>query len=128
MDFIKPRALNETNKSEDATVEPKALDEAQQRGSDQNATLSDGEGDQEVDAINLNTFVRKVSSDTVREIDDLMSKLQAMREKLLGEGTRVEGGISDYMTLNQSVAQLTKIVFDGVSRMTAPRSSQRSGR
>ena len=75
------------------------------------------ESDSGITAVNLDTFMRRMSADSVREVDSLIKQLQVLREKLVGDGNRVERRIVDYTAMGQSVSQLTKIVSDGVSRL-----------
>ena len=73
--------------------------------------------DSEITAVNLDTFMRRMSAEPVREVDSLIKQLQVLREKLVSDGNRVERRIVDYTAMGNSVSQLTKIVFDGVSRL-----------
>jgi hypothetical protein len=61
------------------------------------------------------TTVQRVAFETTREIDRLMDDLHKLRSKLENDGNRIQRDIADYVTLSQSVVQLTKIVSDSMS-------------
>jgi len=60
------------------------------------------------------TLIRRVAFESTREIDRLIDDLQKLRQKLEVEGSRVQRDLADYVSLNQSVVQLTQIVSDGM--------------
>jgi chemotaxis protein histidine kinase CheA len=73
--------------------------------------------DGEVAANNLSSLLRRVSANSTREIENLISELRVLRDKLQTDGSRVERDIVEYAALSQSVAQLTKIIADGVTQV-----------
>jgi hypothetical protein len=74
-------------------------------------------GDSEVSASNLSSLLRRVSVNSTREIDNLISELQTLRDRLHADSSRVEREIVEYAALSQSVIQLTKIIADGVTHV-----------
>jgi len=60
------------------------------------------------------TLIRRFALESTREIDRLIDDLQKLRQKLELEGNRVERDIADYVSLSQSVVQLTQIVSDSM--------------
>jgi chemotaxis protein histidine kinase CheA len=74
-------------------------------------------GESEVAANNLSSLLRRVSANSTREIENLISELRVLRDKLQNDGSRVERDIVEYASLSQSVAQLTKIIADGVTQV-----------
>jgi hypothetical protein len=75
------------------------------------------ENDSEISANSLNTLLRRVSATSAREIDDLISELQTLRDKLQADGNRVQRDIAEYAELSQSVMQVTKIISESVKKL-----------
>jgi hypothetical protein len=74
-------------------------------------------GDGEVAASDLSGLLRRLSANSTREIDNLISELQTLRDRLHADSNRLEREIVEYAGLSQSVIQLTKIIADGVTHM-----------
>ena len=74
-------------------------------------------GDSEVASGSLNNLLRRVSGTSTSQIDNLVSELQTLREKLQVDGDRIQREIMDYAALSQSVMQLTKIISDSVRKL-----------
>lgn len=72
------------------------------------------EGDSDIATHNLSNFLRRVSANSTAEIDNLISELRLLREKLLADGNRVERDIVEYAALNQSVIEMTKIITESM--------------
>jgi hypothetical protein len=123
MSSIGPHDSAVGTRPENTAVEGKSRDEEQacELALMNDSSSDNAEGGSEITAINLNTFMRRMSADSVREIDGLIDHLQTLRKKLLGDGDRVERDIVEYTAMGQSVAQLTKIVSDSVSRLKGAR-------
>jgi hypothetical protein len=66
---------------------------------------------------NLESLTRRISLTSTREIDSLIGELKTLREKLLSDGSRVERQLTEYTELNQSVVQLTKIIYEGLTHL-----------
>ena len=117
MNFIRPSGSGE--KPETAAPDNGFENEERVRKFDQHdiGPSDRAESDSGITAVNLDTFMRRMSADSVREVDSLIKQLQVLREKLVGDGKRVERRIVDYTAMGHSVSQLTKIVSDGVSRL-----------
>ena len=79
--------------------------------------LRQGGGENDVAADSLSSLLRRVSGNSAREIDNLITELKTLRDKLQSDGTRVERDIIEYAALSQSVSQLTKIISDGVTQV-----------
>jgi hypothetical protein len=72
-------------------------------------------------ANNLATLLNKVSDVTTREIENLVSELLGLREKLKTDYDRIQGDVAKYAELSQAVNQLTTNISDSVvSLPTAP--------
>jgi hypothetical protein len=65
----------------------------------------------------LSALLRQVSIDSTREIDRLIDDLKTLRGKLEDDGNRVQREIVGYVSLSQSVIQLTKIVSESMSHV-----------
>ena len=113
MNFIKPIGVVETDKSAETEVEGN-IRELVRRDS---AALRQTDGDGELAANSLNALLRRVSGTSTREIDNLISELRSLREKLQADGNRVQRDIVEYAALSQSVIQLTKIISEGVTHV-----------
>ena len=68
----------------------------------------------------VTTFVRGTTAHSAREINDLISDLEALREKLVTDSSRIEQDVVEFAALNQSVINLTKIIADSVARAKTP--------
>jgi chemotaxis protein histidine kinase CheA len=65
----------------------------------------------------LSSLLRRVSANSTREIDNLISELQTLRDRLHADSSGVERVIVKYEALTQSIIQLTKIIADGVTHV-----------
>ncbi len=113
MNLASPRGSIETDKSEPVDVEGN-IREMVRRDS---TAFRQAASDSEVAANNLGTLMRRVCGTSTREIDNLISELKILREKLQADGSRVQRDIEEYAALNQSVIQLTKIISDGMTHV-----------
>jgi len=113
MNLVSARGSPEIGKSEDVDVEGN-IRELVRRDS---SAIRQAASDSEVAANNLSTLMRRVAGTSTREIDNLISELRILREKLHADGTRVQRDIEEYAALNQSVIQLTKIISDGMTHV-----------
>jgi hypothetical protein len=98
-----------TERSAEAELEGK-IHELVRR--DSNVRQSDG--DSEAGTRNLSDLLRRVSANSTTEIDNLISELRLLREKLVADGNRVERDIVEYAALSQSVIEITKIITDSM--------------
>jgi hypothetical protein len=113
MNFIKQRGTTEIDKPGEAEIEGNIRELVRRDPT----ALRQGGGDSEVAANSLSSLLRRVSANSTREIDNLISELKTLREKLQVDGSRVERDIVEYAALSQSVTQLTKIIADGVTQV-----------
>jgi hypothetical protein len=113
MNLIKQRDAAEPNKPADAEIEGN-IRELVRRDS---TNLRQVGTENELPANNLGNLLRRVAANSTREIDNLISELQTLRERLHADGSRVEREIVEYAALSQSVIQLTKIISDGVTHV-----------
>ena len=113
MNLVSSRGSAEIGKSEDVDVEGNIRELVRRDSSAVRQAASDGE----VAANNLSTLMRRVAGTSTREIDNLISELRILREKLQADGSRVQRDIEEYAALNQSVIQLTKIISDGMTHV-----------
>jgi hypothetical protein len=78
----------------------------------------------EIATRSLSDLLRRVSANSTSEIDNLISELRLLREKLLADGDRVERDIVEYAALSQSVIEITKIITESMTQVkklpTAP--------
>jgi hypothetical protein len=63
----------------------------------------------------VDTLIKRVAEDTVREVDDLIAKLKRRREQLLAESARVQREIAEYAQMSQSTMQSTKIISESLA-------------
>jgi hypothetical protein len=70
-------------------------------------------------ANSIGSLLRRVADSSIYEIDRLVTELDAMRQLLQMEATRVEGQIIEYAHLSQSAMQMIKVIADNLeSRKT----------
>jgi hypothetical protein len=108
--------MTEPNKPAEAEVEGNIPELVRQ---DSTNRLWQVGGDSEVAVSYLSSLLRRVSANSTREIDNLISELQTLRDRLHADSSRVESVIVKYEALSQSVIQLTKIIADGVTHVKA---------
>jgi hypothetical protein len=63
----------------------------------------------------VGTLMRRVSDNSLQDIDDLIAKLQRRREQLLAESERVQREIIEYAKLSQTTMQSTKIISESLA-------------
>jgi len=67
----------------------------------------------------VSSFIERVSGDSVKEIERLITELTTLRDFLLDEGQRVQREIGGYANMSQSAISSTKIMVEGVSKWKA---------
>jgi hypothetical protein len=76
----------------------------------------------------VGTLMRRVADSSLRDIDDLIARLQRRREQLLAESERVQREIIEYAKLSQTTMQSTKIISESLAHFSkvpdAPRMSE----
>jgi hypothetical protein len=80
----------------------------------------DENGDGNMGVTDLRSLLGRVSGNSKREIDVLISELQTLREKLETDSIRLQKGIAEYASLSEQVMELTKIVSESVHRLPDP--------
>jgi hypothetical protein len=120
MSIVKQRGSAGMESSTEAELEGRIHELVRRDGNAVRRADSDGE----VAARNLGDLLRRVSANSTSEIDNLISELQLLREKLLADGYRVERDLVDYAALSQSVVDMTKIITESMTQVkklpTAP--------
>ena len=74
-----------------------------------NDTVAIDQSMEDITADSLHTFMRDVSATTMREISDLITELESLRDKLRADGMRAEQELLEYARLGQSATQLASI-------------------
>ena len=110
MSIVKQRGSVGMERSAEGELEGK-IHELVRRDS---GALRQTESDSEIATHNLGNFLRRVSANSTGEIDNLISELRLLREKLLADGNRVERDIVEYAALNESVIEMTKIITESM--------------
>ena len=113
MNFAKQRGTGDGDKPTEVEIEGNIRELVRRDAT----ALRQGNGENEVAANSLSSLLRRVSGNSAREIDNLITELKTLRDKLAADGTRVERDIIEYAALSQSVSQLTKIISDGVTQV-----------
>jgi hypothetical protein len=113
MNLVSSRGTSEVDKPEELDVEGNIRELVRR----DNTAIRQAASESEAAANNLSTLMRRVSGTSTREIDNLISELRILREKLQADGSRVQRDIEEYAALNQSVIQLTKIISDGMTHV-----------
>ena len=67
-------------------------------------------------AENLNSLIRRVSGNSMEEIDRVILELQAVREMLRDEGERVTREISSYASLSHAATTSMKVIADSITQ------------
>ena len=75
---------------------------------------NDSDADGQPPENNLASLLQRMAGTPEQEIDDLIAKLEALREKLESDGARVQQKIVDYATLSQSAMQSTKVISESM--------------
>jgi len=103
-------------RSRESVELPTAEVEAERRElSGDAATLQAPEAESEVVANSIGSLLQRVAGSSVRDIDQLIAELQAMRTSLESEGARVQREIIEYAHLSQSAMQTTKVIAENLA-------------
>ncbi|HTE78116.1 MAG TPA: hypothetical protein VK653_15470 [Xanthobacteraceae bacterium] len=108
MNITKPPGSDEIEKSSEMEVRRNIRELA--RGQ----TESD---DVKMSADDLASLLRRVSDAPSREIEKLISQLQALRKQLQNAGDRIQRDVAEYTELSQQIMQITAIISDGVKKL-----------
>ena len=74
------------------------------------------ESESEMVASNINSVLQQATATSVQEIDNLITELQTLRDKLHSEAARVQREIVEYATLTQEALQSTKIIAESLTQ------------
>ena len=118
MNVARPLGTMEIEK----TLEVEIAGNIQELARGSNTVFRQAEGaDAEISTENLAGLLRRVSEGSTREVDNLISDLQALRRKLNSDGNRIQREITEYSELSQQVMQLTNIISESVKKLPAAR-------
>ena len=74
----------------------------------------------EITADSIRIFMREVSATTMRDISDLITELETLREQLVADGSRAQLQILEYARLGQSATQLATIASQSMVVVKEP--------
>jgi hypothetical protein len=118
MNVARPLGTMEIEK----TLEVEIAGNIQELARGSNTVFRQAEGaDAEISTENLAGLLRRVSEGSTREVDNLISDLQALRRKLNSDGNRIQREITEYSELSEQVMQLTNIISESVKKLPAAR-------
>ena len=70
----------------------------------------------EVSVNNVNSLIERVAGASIRDIENLISELESLRDLLLAEGMRVQREISGYAQLSQAAMKSTRKIADNLEQ------------
>lgn len=111
--------IDRTAEATDPSTAPKA-DLRDEVGAHADKPTGDSPPKTELTAGGVGRFLQGISTGSCGEIDTLISDLRGLREKLVGDGDRIERDLVEFATLNQSVIRLTEVVMDSVTHVKRP--------
>ena len=65
---------------------------------------------------NVNSLIQRVAGASIRDIENLISELESLRDLLHAEGKRVQREISGYAQLGQAAMKSTRMIADNVEQ------------
>ena len=68
-------------------------------------------------ASSINSVLQRATATSVQEIDNLITELQTLSDKLHSEAARVQREIVQYSTLTQAALQSTKIIAESLTQL-----------
>ena len=74
------------------------------------------ENESEMVASSINSVLQRATATSVQEIDNLITELQTLSDKLHSETARVQREIVQYSTLTQAALQSTKIIAESLTQ------------
>jgi len=84
---------------------------------ERNDTAAIDQSMEDVTADSLRTFMRGMSATTMREISDLITELESLRDKLRADGIRAERELVEYARLGESATQLATIASQSMAHV-----------
>ena len=65
-------------------------------------------------ASNIASLVQRTAGTSMREVDNLISELEKLRDKLKRDAVRVQTELVEYATLSQSTLQSTRVISESL--------------
>jgi hypothetical protein len=65
---------------------------------------------------NVNFLIERVAGTSIKELDNLIAELQAVRDYLQAEGERVQREVSSYAQVSQAAMSSAKIILDSMGQ------------
>jgi hypothetical protein len=81
----------------------------------------------EVNADHFNSLIDRVAGTSVKEIDNLIAELQAVRNFLQSEGERVQRELTNYAHATQTALASVKIITDSMGQWKSAAGANSSG-
>jgi len=75
----------------------------------------------------VNSLIQRVAGNSLTEIENLVSELEALRDLLHAEGQRVQREISGYAQLSQAAMKSTRMIADNVVQWKRAADGLRNG-
>jgi hypothetical protein len=73
----------------------------------------------EISADHFNSLIERVAGTSMKEIDNLIAELQAVRNFLMSEGERVQRELTNYTQATQAALSSVKIITDSMGQWKA---------
>jgi uncharacterized protein (DUF3084 family) len=82
---------------------------------DQAAVRRHSENPDMVGADNIRSLLQRVSGKSIQEIDEVITRLEMLRDRLQQESARVQRELAEYANLSQAALQSTKVIAETLS-------------
>jgi hypothetical protein len=75
-------------------------------------------------AENVSSLLQRASANSVKEIEEIIARLEILRDRLRGDGARIQRRIQEYATLCQGAFKSTRLIAESLQQSTSvPRTS-----
>jgi uncharacterized protein (DUF3084 family) len=64
---------------------------------------------------NISSLLQRVSAKSIQEIDEILTRLEMLRDRLQQESARVQRELAEYVSLSQAALQSTKVIAESLS-------------